>query len=514
MLLIGKFFQQRTYSFLSFERDYKSYFPIGVTRIEDGKETSVQVYDIKEGDRLLIRNEELIPVDAVLIQGVGQIDYSFVTGESKWTEKNSGDKLFAGGRHKGTAIEIEATKTVSQSYLTQLWGQESFQKNKNEGIKTLTDSISQYFTFFVLLIAFLTLGFWLIYGSPTEAFNAFTAVLIIACPCALAVSAPFALGNMLRLLGKRRFYLKDTQTIEQMAQVDTLIFDKTGTITQSDTQEITYEGQPISAEQLILLKSVLRNSNHPLSRQLYDYHKQVDIRPLEHYEEHIGKGMEAIVGGERIKIGSAKFVAATENKEETAVYVAINGVLLGKYTFKNPYREHIFDVFRQLEAQGYTLALLSGDTEAEKGYLQSQLSAKVGLHFNQSPADKLRYIEQLQKEGKKVMMLGDGLNDAGALKQAQVGCAVAENSNTFSPACEAILQASEIEQLPRFLSLSKQTMRVIKMSFVLSLLYNCIGTSFAVTGHLEPVVAAILMPISSISIVLFTTLMTNKLANN
>ena len=296
-----------------------------------------------------------------------------------------------------------------------------------------------------------------------------------------------------------------------MAQVDTLIFDKTGTITQSNTQEITYEGQVMSVQQRSLLKSVLRNSNHPLSRQLYDYHKQEDIHPLDSYEEHIGKGMEAISGKDHIKIGSAKFVTNKENKDETAVYVAINGQLMGKYTFKNPYREHIFAVFHELEHKGYTLALLSGDTEAEKTFLERQLSNKIALHFNQSPADKLHYIEQLQKEGRRVMMLGDGLNDAGALKQAQVGCAVAENSNTFSPACEAILQASEIGQLSRFLTLSKQTMRVIKMSFVLSLLYNCIGTLFAVTGHLEPVVAAILMPISSISIVLFTTLMTNRL---
>ena len=317
---------------------------------------------------------------------------------------------------------------------------------------------------------------------------------------------------MLRLLGKRRFYLKDTQTIEQMARIDTLIFDKTGTITQSNTQEITYEGQMMKAQQLSLLKSVLRNSNHPLSRQLYEYHKQVDIHPLDHYQELIGRGMQARWGGDSIKVGSAKFVTDKENKDETAVYVSINGQLMGKYTFKNPYREHIFTVFHELEDKGYTLALLSGDTEAEKAFLQSQLSAKVSLHFNQSPTDKLHYIEQLQKEGKRGMMLGDGLNDAGALKQAQVGCAVAENSNTFSPACEAILQASEIEQLPRFLALSKKTMQVIKMSFVLSLLYNCIGTFFAVTGNLEPVVAAILMPISSISIVLFTTLMTNRLA--
>jgi len=209
-LLLGKFFQQKTYSFLSFERDYKSYFPISVTRItSEGKEETTQVHDIKRGDRLLIRNEELIPVDGILVDGNARIDYSFVTGESEPVRKESGDKVFAGGKQMQGALEMEALKKVSQSYLTQLWGNSVFQDDKSNTFQTLTDSIGKRFTIAVLSIAVIATAFWLYY-DPSKAMNVFTAVLIIACPCAISLAAPFTLGNMLRIFGRKRFYLKDT----------------------------------------------------------------------------------------------------------------------------------------------------------------------------------------------------------------------------------------------------------------------------------------------------------------
>jgi Cu+-exporting ATPase len=230
-LLLGKFFQQKTYTYLSFERDYKSYFPIAITRIsKQGKEESVQVHEIEKGDRLLIRNEEIIPVDGILISDGARIDYSFVTGESEPVKKTSGDKLFAGGKQVQGAVEMEALKSVSQSYLTQLWSNAVFQTDKSTRFQTITDSIGKRFTIGVLSIAFLSAGFWL-YLDPGKAMNVFTAVLIIACPCAIALASPFTLGNMLRIFGRKKFYLKDTQTIEQLAKIDTAIFDKTGTIT-------------------------------------------------------------------------------------------------------------------------------------------------------------------------------------------------------------------------------------------------------------------------------------------
>lgn len=509
-LLLGKFFQQKTYSFLSFERDYKSYFPIAITRIsKQGKEESVQVHEIEKGDRLLIRNEEIIPVDGILISDSARIDYSFVTGESEPVKKTSGDKLFAGGKQVQGAVEMEALKSVSQSYLTQLWSNAVFQTDKSTRFQTITDSIGKRFTIGVLSIAFLATGFWL-YLDPSKAMNVFTAVLIIACPCAIALASPFTLGNMLRIFGRKKFYLKDTQTIEQLSKIDTAIFDKTGTITTVQESTATYEGMPLTAEEASLLKNTLRASNHPLSRTLYDILSEQNIITLDQYDEQLGKGLEATKGNDRIKIGSADFVGNTEpiNSLDTAVHIANNDTYRGKYIFHNQYREGVSQIFKEM-GETLSLAILSGDNEGEKSRLEALLPKLTPLYFNQKPKDKLSFIESLQTQGKKVLMVGDGLNDAGALAQAEVGIAISENINVFSPACDGILDASKFTELYHYILASKKAIKIIKLSFMLSLAYNVVGLYFAVTGQLEPVIAAILMPLSSISVVGFTTLMTN-----
>ncbi|RKE98182.1 heavy metal translocating P-type ATPase [Ichthyenterobacterium magnum] len=509
-LLLGKFFQQKTYSFLSFERDYKSYFPIAVTKIINGEELPTQVYDIKKGDRLLIRNEELIPVDGVLINGKARIDYSFVTGESEAVSKKSGDKLFAGGKQTSGIIEMEAIKSVEQSYLTQLWSNDVFNKNKEEGFTTLTNTISKRFTIAVLSIAFIATTFWL-FKDASKAMNVFTAVLIIACPCAIALSAPFTFGNLLRIFGKLKFYVKNASVLEQLAAVNTIIFDKTGTITSNQKSSANYEGVRLTASEETLLKNTLRGSNHPLSRTLYDILDEHNIITLNHFEEHIGKGVEASHNNDRIKIGSASFVGATETSAlNTTVHVSTNNVYKGKFTFYNSYRKGLSKLFNKLKKQ-YDLVILSGDNKGELENLKKLLPTKTKLIFNQKPDDKLEYIKYHQTEGAKVLMIGDGLNDAGALAQSNVGIALSENVNVFSPACDAILDASKFNQLDKFISASKSAIKIIKWSFVLSFMYNIIGLYFAVTGQLLPVVAAVLMPLSSISIVVFTTIATNFL---
>ncbi len=517
-LLVGKYFQQRTYSFLSFERDYKSYFPIAITKIVNGKEENIQVYDIKKGDRLVIRNEELIPVDGILINGNAQIDYSFVTGESAVVFKDSGDKIFAGGKQTAGVIEMEALKSVEQSYLTQLWSNDIFKANKEETFSNLTNNVSKRFTVTILSIAIISTVYWLIY-NPSLALNVFTAVLIIACPCALALSAPFTFGNLLRILGKNKFYLKNTSALEQLAEIDTIIFDKTGTITTSKSNSITYEGIDLTLEEEELLKSTLRGSNHPLSRALYNLLKQNDILTLDSFEEHMGMGIQATHENKQMKIGSASFVG--ENKADdhlnTSVHISSNNIYKGKFVFKNIYREGLVPLFRKLSTR-YNLVILSGDNEGEMEYLKDILPKHTSYYFNQKPEDKLNYIKSLQKEGESVLMIGDGLNDAGALAQSNVGVAISENINVFSPACDAILDSKQFTKLWGFLNISKSAIKVIKLSFVLSFIYNILGLYFAVTGQLSPVVAAILMPLSSISIVVFTTASTNflgkRLKNN
>ncbi len=508
-LLLGKFFQQKTYNFLSFERDYKSYFPIAVSLILDDKEINIQVKDIKKGDRLLIRNGELIPVDGILINGNAAIDYSFVTGESIPVIKNSGDKLFAGGKQTAGAIEMEVINSIEQSYLTQLWSNDVFNKSNEKTIKNITDSISRFFTIAILLIAFLGGVFWYFYNVDML-FNVVTAVLIIACPCALALSAPFAFGNILRIFGYKNFYLKNSETIENTSKVDTIIFDKTGTITTSDKSQLTYYGTALTDVEKSSLKSILRASNHPLSRSLYEF---LDVESLiekpTSFNEILGKGIEATINNTTFKIGASSFVEAKSvATNETSIYIKINNEFKGYYLFKNSYREGIKEVFEKLGVN-YNLVILSGDNDGEKQYLQTLLPKNTLFKFNQKPEDKLEFIKNMQENNKKVMMIGDGLNDAGALAQSNVGIAISEDVNVFSPACDAILDAKLFNKLPEFLELSKKTIAIIKASFVLSFCYNVIGLYFALTGMLTPVVAAILMPLSSISIVVFVTILTN-----
>ena len=512
-MLLGKMFQIKTYSFLSFERDFKSYFPIAITRINsDASEESIPVFDIQKGDRLLIRNQELIPVDGILISEKSEIDYSFVTGEAIPIVKQSGDKIFAGGKQIGKVIEMEVLHSVSQSYLTQLWSNDVFQKKVEQKHKTITDAISRYFTPILLLIAFAGFGYWIFFDANT-AFNVFTAVLIVACPCALALTAPFTMGNVLRIMGKQKFYLKNALVIEQLAKVDTIVFDKTGTITTNKKSNISYQGIELSVEEQALIKSVLRASNHPLSRMLYDFLPETKREKVILFDEIPGKGIQAKVLDKQIQIGSASFVGKIQEEglQQTAVHIKIDEVYCGHYIFNNEYRTGLEDLFQLLNKK-YEIKILSGDNEGERPTLEKLLPNGVELVFNQKPDEKLAFIKQLQEQGKNVMMVGDGLNDAGALAQSNVGISISENVNVFSPACDAILDASEFFKLNYFLNLSKDAIKTIKMSFGLSLLYNVVGLSFAITGNLLPLVAAIIMPLSTITIVSFVTIMSNYYA--
>lgn len=532
-LLLGKFFQQKTYASLSFERDYKSYFPIAVTRItkDDGKdnfevsafakavskqlilEEQAQVYDLIAGDRIIIRNSELIPVDGILIKGNALIDYSFVTGEAVPVPKNSGDQLFAGGRQQAGVIELEVVKSVEQSYLTQLWSNEIFDKENNSVYQSITDKISKRFTISILTIAVLATGFWLFY-EPSLALNVFTAVLIVACPCAIALAAPFTLGNLLRIFGRHKLYLKNSNVIEQLATIETVVFDKTGTLTTNHKNVITYEGIALTPEEESLLTSTLRASNHPLSRSLYELLRESQgSDTLDDFMEEVGQGIVGVLNQNQIKVGSYAFVAkedyafAKAYPNRTTVHISSNNSYKGCYVFYNEYREGMERIFQSL-AKYYKLVVLSGDNEGEKLHLLKILPEHTDLVFNQKPADKLAYIKALQVQGHNVLMVGDGLNDAGALAQSNVGLVISENVNVFSPACDGILDASRFEDIVEFITLSRKGKRVIQYAFIFSLLYNLIGLGFAITGHLAPLVAAILMPLSSISIVVFTTVYT------
>ena len=505
-MLLGKLFQKRTYSALSYDRDYKSFYPIAVTKIDfNGKRENILLSDLEVGHRIMVRNQEIIPVDAILISGEGNIDNSFITGESASVPKKPGDRIFAGGKQVGSVLELEVIKTVNQSYLTQLWNKEAFKKHET-GLDTLTNTISKYFTFIILGITLIAGIYWSTIDFE-KMFQVVAAILIIACPCALALSAPFTFGHVMRILGRNKFYVKDTLTIEKLAKINTLVFDKTGTITHSSEANITFEGAEIGVQDLKNIKTLLKNSNHPLSKSLYDFISVDDeYFPVTNFAEVAGKGYEAEVRGNVYKIGSAKLVGAESKNLETAVFISKNGELLGKFIFKNEYRKNLAGLFRQLRQ--YAVHILSGDNSSEQQQLKDIIPDSRGMAFNQNPEDKLNYILQLQKNGEKVAMIGDGLNDAGALKQSDIGIAVADDTHAFTPSSDVIMAGEKLPLLNDYMLYAKDAMTIVKMTFAISFFYNIIGLSFAVTGNMSPLFAAIIMPLSSISVVVFTSVAT------
>jgi len=538
-MLIGKWVQQRTYDALRFDRDFTSYFPVAVTLLTPEGEQSVSVKELKVGQRILVRHQEVIPADAMLMRGTGQIDYSFVSGESVPVAKVAGEVVYAGGRQTGEAVELEVVREVSQGYLTQLWNNPAFQKAGEQTLETYANTVGRYFVAATLLLAAGAVAYWYP-RSPQMALRAFTSVLVIACPCALSLATPFALGAAVRTFGRLKFYLKNSGVVETLGRVDTIVFDKTGTLTEVKRSTVEYIGRPLSEAEQQLVAAVVRQSTHPLSQRLTRelgngevvksevvkdgiLENGIKREPLKenslfttpqvhNFTDFPGQGVSGVVDGVWVKVGSAAFAGSQcrppeeANQLQSRVYVALNGQPLGCYVFRNVYRDDLQPLLADLN-QRYHLAVLSGDNSAERDRLRALFGPKAELRFHQSPQDKLDYVAALRQQGRRVLMVGDGLNDAGALHQADAGIALTDTLTNFSPACDAILDASSFGRFATFLHFSQDCLQIVLATFVLSFCYNGIGLGLAVQGKFTPIVSAILMPISSLSVMVFSTLL-------
>jgi Cu+-exporting ATPase len=302
-------------------------------------------------------------------------------------------------------------------------------------------------------------------------------------------------------------YCKNASVIESMDKIDTLVFDKTGTLTNHQDTHLDYIGQALTQLEMNIIRSVTRESLHPLSQLITQFYNTIpgDILPVESIENKIGQGTKAICNGVHILIGSPALMQSqgieVETIQGTAVCIAMNGLYKGQFKVNHTYRPKVDSMVMQLKKAGYQIHLLSGDHATEKQNLVNLLGSEVPMFFEQSPQNKLEYIQQLQIQGRHVMMVGDGLNDAGALQKADVGIAVTDQTHLFTPASDGILEGSMIPSLANLLAFAKNGKLIIVLIFILSLFYNLVGMYFATRAQLSPMVAAILMPISSISIV-------------
>jgi P-type Cu+ transporter len=517
-LLLGKLFQKKTFDTLSFERDFRSYFPLTVTKLNGRQQQVTTIEKLKPSDRLLIRNQELIPADSRLLSSVALIDYSYVSGESVPVEKLKGDFIYAGGRHLGKSIEVEVLKEVSQSYLTQLWNAAEFKKPQMRELHSVADAISRYFTLAVLAVSVTAALIWLPV-DPIRALIAFTSVLVIACPCALALAAPFTLGNTLRIFARSGLYLKNTAVIESMARTQVIVFDKTGTLTHASAAQVQFNAcngtaLALSTEENSYIRSLVEHSTHPLSQMLLNHLIDYPATSLQNFQEIPGKGLSGKSAEVFIRLGSADYIGLPPElhpaEPSTLIFIEIGKRLRGYFKISAIYRPGLKQIIQSLR-QLYSIYMLSGDTERLHPELDEFFPQKSMLYFRQTPFDKLNFIRDVQQKS-RVLMVGDGLNDAGALQQSDTGVSITDEISAFTPASDAILEACAFKYLPQFLQYSKRSIQVIWTSFAISFLYNIIGLYFAVQGTLSPLIAAILMPASSISVVLFTIGMTNFLS--
>ncbi len=513
-LLCGRWFQQKSFDWLSFERDYQSYFPLSVLRVEPTGARSIPLTDVRIGDRIRVRHGELVPADARLLSGAAHLDYSFVTGEAEPVARAVGDHVYAGGRQMGSAIELETIKETSRSYLASLWDHEAFRKTRDASLHNMTNRAGRRFTVGVLLFAAAATAWWIL-NHPAEAPRIFASILIVACPCALALSAPFALGAAVRLLARHRVFLKNTDTLEALARADAVVLDKTGTLTKA-RPDASYAGAALTENELAAVRAVAAQSTHPLSCAIAGEAARQALPPVSEFQEAEGRGIQGLANGLHVAIGSSGWLAslgapATGTLPQGGAAVAINGTFRGAFTAQTALRTDIAALAHAL-GEGRHLTLLSGDRDTERAQYAGWLGPAATLRFNQTPAEKLDAICTLQDQGRRVAMVGDGLNDAGALRQADVGIAVTEHASSFSPASDVILEAGQLARLPELFNFARAAIRVVYASFGVSLVYNAIGLTFAATGLLSPLVSAILMPISSFTVISFALLATRLTA--
>jgi Cu+-exporting ATPase len=508
-LLIGRLFQQKVFERVAFDRTFRSFLPLSALVEMDGALRPLPIERLRSGDRIVMRPHEVVPADAALLDDAGEIDYAFLTGEQTPVPVRRAEIVRAGGRVVGHAIRLGVLREVSHSQLATFWTNQIFAKPKAHSLANVAARFGGWFTAGAISLALAGAVAW--WPDAAASASVATAVLIIACPCALTISAPLTLGTAMGLLGTRGLYLKHPAVALDLSRVDTIAFDKTGTLTASEG-ELTLEHRGLSDRALALARRLAAQSVHPTSRAIAagaarggrSEHSAVALTALPAprlVREVAGQGISGLVDGGRVAIGTASFITAETGTRIAGpgdvTYVAAGGEI-GLVRISAAPRPGIERAAQDLSG-AHDLCLLSGDHARER----SRWSRLFGrrMHFRQSPHDKLAFIRDAQATGRRVLMVGDGLNDAGALAAADVGMAVANDTACMTPACDAVISGRRLADLPAFLRYARRARQVVLVCFVVSVAYNGVGLTLALTGGLTPLASAILMPVSSLTIV-------------
>ena len=510
-LLIGRLFQQKVFDRIAFDRTFRSFLPLSVQAERAGGPTSVPIEQLRSGDRIRVRPQEIVPADSTVLDQAGIVDYAFITGEQTPVAVEAGALVRAGGRILGRAVRLQVRREVSNSQLAGLWTNQVFRKPKVHWLSDVTARFGAWFTVGAIgLAAAGALAWW---PDAAQSASVATAVLIIACPCALTLSAPVTLGTAMGLLGIRGLYLKNPAVVLDLSRIDTVAFDKTGTLTTADAQDSVVP-HGLSTAALRLVQRLAAESVHPTSRAIAagiqsfvgstatPQHESTSTLPaINSLWEDVGCGITGIVAGQRVAIGTASFVAAQSGRgvlgPADVTFVAAGGEW-GWIRMSPAARAGVERAAEALSA-AHELSLISGDHDGERSRWQRLFGRR--MHFRLTPDDKLAFVRTAQARGRHVLMVGDGLNDAGALAAADVGMAVSDLTACMTPACDAVISGQRLADLPTFLAYARRAQQVVIACFTVSIIYNVVGLTMALAGGLTPLAAAILMPVSSLTVV-------------
>ncbi|MEZ4804566.1 MAG: heavy metal translocating P-type ATPase metal-binding domain-containing protein [Bacteroidia bacterium] len=500
LLLLGRYFQDLSYNSLSFDRDYKSYFPLSARTIVKNETAIVNINALKENDVIELRNSELLPADAVLSSSFVSLDYSFITGESNPVAIQRGEKVYAGARVIGKAARFKLLGATDNSRLVKLW---SIEKDAELKDNSLTEKINTYFTVALLMVSTVAFVYQYQLNGISEAIRTLTSVLIVACPCVLLLASTFANGHLLRTLKNNGMFVKNKTVLTSLESCDTIVFDKTGTLT--DNSELTIEDLTnLNSNELIKIGFLCHQSVHPYSEAISKTYYNNEILTLDSYSDSIGKGIQGVINDELYRVGSALYIGhETDDNQigQSALHIEKNGEYRGYFLIGHQLRPKVNSVMAELDSMSYKLYLSTGDSELNKEIQAKNFKQVV---VKQEPEDKVKLVNHLKEQGRVVCMAGDGLNDAAAMKASDIGMSVADNEHAFFPACDVLLTSKAVETLPKLFEFIKKARWVLIISFIFSLIYNFFGLYYAITGQLSPLFAAILMPSSSISMLLLT----------
>ena len=495
---------------------------------ENGEEKTVKIDEIKAGNILRVKPGEKIPVDGVIIEGYSTIDESMITGEPIPVEKSIDNQVISGTINGNGTFLMESQRVGSETLLAQIIKMVNDASRSKAPIQKLTDKVSKVFVPVVVFISVLTFVLWWIFGAEPKFFNAFVnalAVLVIACPCALGLATPMSVVVGIGKGAQNGILIKSAEALEQMEKINVLITDKTGTLTEGKPSlEYVFPAKNYTENQIINISASLnKNSEHPLSKAILSKSDASQIEAVSDFQNLVGKGIEGIIGGKKYFLGNEKYITenavhvADEIKEKvstlkdkafTISYLIENNAVIGFLCFTDKLKPTAKKAVEFLQSKNIEVIMLTGDNEATAHAVANELGIK-NYQANCLPEDKINKIKELQKQGKIVAMTGDGINDAPALAQADIGIAMGTGTDVAIDSAEISLLKGDIYGIVKAKILSEKMMRNIKENLFFAFIYNTLGIPVAagllypIFGILlSPMLAAAAMSFSSVSVII------------